>query len=220
MKFFPTDYVVDTRPLTLAERGLWVDILCILWREDPRGSATWPAEVWAGKCGCSVEQFLTHLQGIKYHQIGHVSIVEHQVSISSRRMQREQTRKEQNKLAQRKHRQHNVSTRSSVESEVRGRSQKSEAETEKEKREEERLAPPPPKRPYRVPKGLTEFPTAMQPSDKHLELGKALGVNTWREFAKFKDGALSKGRKYKDWDAAFRVWITRAEEFAQKGGYR
>lgn len=195
MPFYPADYLLDTRPLTLAERGLWMDLLCVLWREDTRGSGTYPADVWAGKCSCSVEQFLTHLQGIKYHAVGLVSIVNDVVSIQSRRMTREQTRREQNKLAQQKHRQQSVSMPSSAI--VISHSQKSESELEKKDRIGRACA----------------FPKDWLPDPRMVEFAQTFALNPHAEFQAFKDHHESKGSVFKDWPAAYRTWIRKAVSF-------
>ena len=36
-QFYPGDWIQDTRILTPATRGLWIDILCFMWRSETRG---------------------------------------------------------------------------------------------------------------------------------------------------------------------------------------
>lgn len=45
--FYPGDWVQDTRSLSLATKGAWIDILCALWRSQTRGSLTLPIIGWA-----------------------------------------------------------------------------------------------------------------------------------------------------------------------------
>ena len=37
MQFYLKDWIADTRVLTLAERGLWIDALAYMWRSPRRG---------------------------------------------------------------------------------------------------------------------------------------------------------------------------------------
>jgi uncharacterized protein YdaU (DUF1376 family) len=47
MKFFPADYLLDTQLLTSSTRGVWMDIICHLWRAPTRGSLTLSVEQWS-----------------------------------------------------------------------------------------------------------------------------------------------------------------------------
>lgn len=42
IKFFPADWLRDTRCLSLEARGAWIDLLCLLWESKTRGQISWP----------------------------------------------------------------------------------------------------------------------------------------------------------------------------------
>jgi hypothetical protein len=64
-------------------------------------------------------------------------------------------------------------------------------------------------------KGLIAFPEDWKPSPEEMEPWKKHGINPYVEFAKFKDKALEKDRRAKDWNAAFRNWCRKAIEFKE-----
>ncbi len=45
--FYPADWVCDTAPLSLAARGAWIDLLCAMWRANPKGQLTHTLEEFA-----------------------------------------------------------------------------------------------------------------------------------------------------------------------------
>lgn len=36
-KFYPADWIKGTRRLSAQEKGLWIDLLCLMWENDPQG---------------------------------------------------------------------------------------------------------------------------------------------------------------------------------------
>ena len=67
-QFYPGDWIQDTRALTLAAKGAWIDILCALWRSQTRGSLTMPLMGWARLLGCTADQavaVVTELVGMR-----------------------------------------------------------------------------------------------------------------------------------------------------------
>ena len=56
MKFSPTDWVINTRPLSLAAKGAWIDLLCIMWNAQNRGVLQMSIEGYARAIGATVEQ--------------------------------------------------------------------------------------------------------------------------------------------------------------------
>lgn len=47
MKFFPSDYLLDTQVLTPSARGIWMDLICHLWRSNTRGTMTLSTALWS-----------------------------------------------------------------------------------------------------------------------------------------------------------------------------
>jgi hypothetical protein len=42
MQFYPSDWIKDTRCLSLDARGAWIDLICALWESPTRGLLQWP----------------------------------------------------------------------------------------------------------------------------------------------------------------------------------
>lgn len=71
---------------------------------------------------------------------------------------------------------------------------------------------PPPKVEKR--KRKTQLPDDWKPNDAHRQQAVSmLGVSVEREAEAFRDHAKATGRTMLDWDAAFRTWLRKAQEF-------
>lgn len=57
-----------------------------------------------------------------------------------------------------------------------------------------------------------------KPTDKHFELGKQLGLNVGAEWGKFKSYCLANNKRYANFEAAFRNWLTNEQFRKPKGG--
>ncbi|RTE49354.1 hypothetical protein [Actinobaculum sp. 352] len=57
----------------------------------------------------------------------------------------------------------------------------------------------------------TQLPDDWTPNPRHADIAAERGVTCWAEAEKFRDWARATGRTYRDWDAAFRNWLRRAE---------
>jgi hypothetical protein len=138
LQFYPSDYLVDTRILTLSARGAWVDILCVLHGSSTRGTATFPVRGWSRIMGVSEAEFETAVEEIDAMKVGNVLRCSNgDVTITCRRMLNEAITREQTRLRVQNHRnkernnERNASSNASVtpnKSEV--RSQKLEEEGE------------------------------------------------------------------------------------------
>lgn len=84
----------------------------------------------------------------------------------------------------------------------------------------------PPVNPKGARKRATQLPADWQPTDKHRELARELGVDVDRERPQFEDHHAAKGSAFKDWDRAFNTWLRNAQKFGNvktapgKGGRR
>lgn len=65
----------------------------------------------------------------------------------------------------------------------------------------------PPISPSPAVRGKHALPDNFQPSPKHEELARELGVNLEFEFERFRDYFNARGKLMKDWEATFRNWI-------------
>jgi 5-methylcytosine-specific restriction endonuclease McrA len=55
-QFYPGDWIQDTAPLSLAAKGAWIDILCVLWRSQNRGTSLGSIVQWARIIRADAEQ--------------------------------------------------------------------------------------------------------------------------------------------------------------------
>jgi len=105
LQFYPSDYLVDTRVLSLAARGAWVDIICVLHKSSTRGTLTLPARGWARIMGSSEEDFQSALSEIEEMKVGDViRECNGNVSVTCRRMMNESITREQTRLRVQNHR--------------------------------------------------------------------------------------------------------------------
>ena len=83
-----------------------------------------------------------------------------------------------------------------------------ETETEKEKP------------PYRGAKRKRRLPDDWGPSETHATKASELGVDVESEAERFRLHAQANGRTQLDWDASFRLWLSKAPEFGGSAGAR
>lgn len=146
MQFFPADYLRDTRCLSLAARGVWMDVLCTLWNAPKRGHKTLTLEGWAGEIGKPETEVSALLLDLESNGTGKfIHETDGKLTIISRRMIRDE--RERKGAAKRKQYQRDKSesrtSHSVSHGNVTGIYQKSESEviyqkseSEEEKKEE------------------------------------------------------------------------------------
>lgn len=106
LQFFPADYQRDTRPLSLATKGGWTDIMCALHGAQNRGTMTLPMIGWARVMGASVDQadaVIAELESMRVADVRRDGNGD--VTVTSRRMMREDITREQTRLRVQRHRQ-------------------------------------------------------------------------------------------------------------------
>lgn len=64
-------------------------------------------------------------------------------------------------------------------------------------------------------KGKVCIPGDWSPSDAAIAAARHVGLDPVREAERFRNHALTNDRRCADWDAAFRNWLDKAEEFAR-----
>ena len=95
MQFFPSDWSRDTRALTPAARGIWIDILCALHNSPTRGVLVMDVEAWARVVSASPAETGACIAEIGRRAIAEVeSLSNGDVRISCRRMMREEQSRE------------------------------------------------------------------------------------------------------------------------------
>jgi uncharacterized protein YdaU (DUF1376 family) len=109
MPLYVADYQADTRCLSLATRGAWMDMLCVLWKSPTRGKRSLSLEGWAGEIGkphAEVSAALAELDRCGVGKISYQTLEEHYtiIRVESGRMLRDEAqrkRKANNKNNQR-----------------------------------------------------------------------------------------------------------------------
>ncbi len=103
--FYPGDWIQDTRSLSLAAKGAWIDLLCAMWRSPTRGSITLPIEGYGRLIGATEHQSSLVIQELTdMHVCDHVTIGNGYVTLTSRRMIREEKDRELTRNRVRRHR--------------------------------------------------------------------------------------------------------------------
>jgi hypothetical protein len=146
LQFYPSDYLVDTRILTLSARGAWVDILCVLHGSSTRGTATFPVRGWSRIMGVSDAEFVTTIEEIDAMKVGNVIRCSNgDVTITCRRMLNEAITREQTRLRVQNHRNKERNNERNASSNAKETPNKSEVISQKleEEGESDAEAPPP-----------------------------------------------------------------------------
>lgn len=99
MKWYPADWINDTRALSAEAKGCWIDILCLMWNGPKRG-------VWSG-----TYQEFARVTGTPWEiaprliqELGKVSLVtfrDTEVTVHNRRMIRQETHYKSHAIRQR-----------------------------------------------------------------------------------------------------------------------
>jgi hypothetical protein len=86
-QFYPADWSRDTGVLSASARGIWIDVLCVLWWQKNRGRGTFPVDGWARQTRCTASEFEAALSEFEATQTADVSRNGHGlVTLVSRRM--------------------------------------------------------------------------------------------------------------------------------------
>lgn len=107
-RFSPKDWTSDTRHLTLPAKGAWIDILCALWGSATRGALTLTVSEWARVMGCTKDEAVSVINELVMQKVMEVyaepplklpllSSLKIAVRISSRRILREEEKKQKNR---------------------------------------------------------------------------------------------------------------------------
>lgn len=104
-QFYPGDWVQDTRALSLAAKGAWIDLLCAMWRSQTRGSLTLSMVGYSRIISATVDQteaVITELTDLGI--CDSVTLCNKNVTLSNRRMQREENERISTRLRVKKFR--------------------------------------------------------------------------------------------------------------------
>jgi uncharacterized protein YdaU (DUF1376 family) len=93
LPFFPADWLVDTRKLSIEARGAWIDILAYAWNEPVRGTYKRSMGMMAQELGVTpdhLKSILAELEWVAEFEVDENSIV----TLLSRRMSRDEKKRE------------------------------------------------------------------------------------------------------------------------------
>jgi len=228
MPFFPSDYLRDTRCLSLAARGVWMDLICALWNSPTRGKKTLTIEGWAGEVGKGIEEVSGYISELNTQRIFSSSRKPNGLlTITSRRMVREEKARESNRIRQRRHygrvttQKPNAITnanitpdisyiRSHISEVISGEELIKKELIKKEGREAADAAPP--QKVSVTTKGKRAIHDEDGPTDKHRVFAGELKIDWGPEWGKFKNYCLAHDKRYANFEAAFRNWLAKAAE--------
>lgn len=216
-KFFPADWRSDAalRMCSLAARGLWLEMVCLMDESDPRGYLTVKGKPVSMKqlailAGCTVPE----VEGL-VSELEEAEVFSRRSdnTITSRRMVRE-TRTSVEQAAK-------VSKRWSVENsdlfepgmgvgDTEVHTHILEARVQKLDSDSDSRASPREKAAVRIPEGFPDERAILVARD----ITKAHDVNVEREATYFRLHAETNDRKCKSWDGAWRTWITKSRDRA------
>jgi hypothetical protein len=102
MKFFPSDYIKDTRCLSADEKGVWMDLICFSWDSPERGKLRGDYESFSRMTGVEIDplkKIMSRLQQLGICEVvtnGHTD-----VTVMSRRILRDEKEREYARLRKR-----------------------------------------------------------------------------------------------------------------------
>lgn len=89
-QFYPGDWIQDTRILTPVTRGIWIDMLCFMWRSEARGSLSGTIEQLARMLSCNASEITHAVHELSVTKIADVTECNDFVTVTNRRMAREE----------------------------------------------------------------------------------------------------------------------------------
>lgn len=105
MKFYPSDYLLDTQILTPAARGVWMDLICYCWRSPDRGSVSYFIPTWSTLLRINEEMVKLVFSELSQCKICDIVTDAHgSVTVTCRRMLREERSRNNAMLRKRKQR--------------------------------------------------------------------------------------------------------------------
>ena len=106
MKFFPNDWLADPslQKLSLEAKGFWIELTCYLWSCNPRGIIIGTYQEIGNLMGIDKDRVKNLITLLKDTNTATVTICNSEVTIISRRMQREESQRLSGTERVRKHR--------------------------------------------------------------------------------------------------------------------
>lgn len=228
-QFYPGDWVQDTRPLSLAAKGAWIDLLCAMWRSQTRGKLTLSMLGYSRVIGATVDQTTSVIAELTdMHVCDSVTESNGEITLINRRMLREEKQRESTRIRVKRFRNDDekrdsnayVTVPSSSSSSVSSSSLKDKDIAIAAKNAAPPSSPPKPPPKEKKPKaGTIEF---WQPLVDHISTTwaeKRGGKYPWRaqDFKALKDACNA----FKPWQlmALWNVYLKEPDPFVKQTGY-
>lgn len=115
MLFYPADWIADTRFLSLEARGAWIDLLCAMWTAPKRGELHWTLEMFQNFLRVSSRETdsMKVWRELVSANVAEMTLENDQcVTIMSRRMVREEVKRNQARTRQSRKRSNDKASRS------------------------------------------------------------------------------------------------------------
>jgi uncharacterized protein YdaU (DUF1376 family) len=102
--FYPSDWIKGTRPLSLEEKGVWIDLLCYMWESGKRGEISGTYEDFARMVGSNWNDIAITINSMKQKNCFNVTECNGIVTLTCRRMLREHLSRESSTFRVREYR--------------------------------------------------------------------------------------------------------------------
>lgn len=227
-QFYPSDHRGETglQLSSLAARGLWSEMLCVMHEGAPYGHLTTaaghpiePAQLarMVGESGTTVRRLLGELEDAGVFSRTELGV------IYSRRMVRDEHIRTVRAEAGKRGGNPNLTGKHPVKhggSDLLKQTDKQMPTPSSSSSSSEEDPPVVPQegdaKTKRVRRGTT-LPSDWEPNDQHRERAAETGIDLDAEAEAFRDHHTAKASVFKDWDAAFRTWLRNARRFAGGG---
>lgn len=100
MPFYPADYLLDTQLLSPAARGIWMDLICHLWRAETRGTMTLSVVQWSRILRADQAEVTAAFKELDLHSICEIETGREAITIKSRRMLKEERERKGSRVRQ------------------------------------------------------------------------------------------------------------------------
>lgn len=97
-QFYPGDWIQDTRILSPATRGIWIDMLCFMWRAEDRGKLSGSECQLTRILSCEKEELNAAIEELSVTKIADVTVSNGYITVTNRRMYREQKERESGRI--------------------------------------------------------------------------------------------------------------------------
>jgi uncharacterized protein YdaU (DUF1376 family) len=109
MQFYPGDWLIDTRRLSLEAKGAWIELIVVLWNSETRGVLKTKLSELRSLFGITTSRIRILLEELKSQKICDIEEAEDgELVIRSRRISREEKARQQTAERVRNHRERNA----------------------------------------------------------------------------------------------------------------